>query len=222
MSIFNRHTPYEQLVTEYVDGVLNPAGEVKLRKHLETCKVCAAEVQEQREVRKVLRTQPMVAAPRSFALPYAPQPERATGARLTGLLRTMQVATASAAMVLLAVVGLSITGGPLTNTGTPPGGETVAFTSPSPTPNLSTAEGMADDPKNLLANPPNQESVTRDSAEEPGDARTSADDDTPPSAAQTPGRSPLEWALISSSALTALLALGVVAVSWRGRQAAYR
>jgi len=44
MSIFNRHTAYERLVTEHVDGLLDEAGEAKLRQHLAICASCAVEV----------------------------------------------------------------------------------------------------------------------------------------------------------------------------------
>jgi anti-sigma factor RsiW len=108
MSIFNRHTAYEQLVTEHVDGLLDEAGEAKLRQHLATCASCAVEVREQQAVRTLLTAQPMVAVPRSFALPYAPRQAATDESRETGWLRGMQVATATAALVLVTLVGVNV------------------------------------------------------------------------------------------------------------------
>ena len=105
MSIFSRHTAYERLVTEHVDGVLDTAGEARLQQHLATCESCVVEMREQQAVRSLLRTEALVPTPRSFALPYAPR-QAAGDSRVTAWLRPMQVATATAAVVLVALVVL--------------------------------------------------------------------------------------------------------------------
>ena len=108
MSIFSRHTAYERLVTEHVDGVLDTAGEARLQQHLATCESCVVEMREQQAVRSLLRAEALVPATRSFALSYAPRQAAAGDSRVTAWLRPMQVATATAAVVLVALVGVSV------------------------------------------------------------------------------------------------------------------
>ena len=113
MKLFgNRHSAYEELVSAHLDGQLDAAGEATLEKHLATCESCAIDIREQGAVRDLLRAQPLAVVPRSFALPYAPM--QATDAepgfaeRAGSLLRGMQIATAAAAVVLVALLGASI------------------------------------------------------------------------------------------------------------------
>ena len=116
----NRHSAYKQLVSAHLDGQLDAAGEASLEKHLASCETCAVEIREQSAVRNLLRAQPLVNVPRSFALPYAPtravDPEPGLAARAGSLLRGMQVATATAAVVLVALIGVSIVGPGATDT----------------------------------------------------------------------------------------------------------
>ena len=108
----NRHRAYEELVSARLDGQLDEAGEASLEKHLATCETCATDIREQGALRDLLRAQPLANVPRSFALPYAPMQvadrEPGLGDRAGSLLRGMQIATATAAVVLVALIGVSI------------------------------------------------------------------------------------------------------------------
>ena len=113
----NRHNTYRELVTEHLDGVIDETGAATLRRHLESCSECATELREQSAVRNLLRAEPLVEVPRSFALPCAPRREAAqrasgiigwAGGGMTAALRGMQVATASAALVLVALIALNV------------------------------------------------------------------------------------------------------------------
>ena len=107
MGLFNRHSKYEMLLTEHLDGRLDEAGQAALDRHLETCDTCAVELRELEAITSLLRSEPLVEAPRSFALPYAPR-QAADEPRTVGWLRGMQVATATAAVVLVALVSLQV------------------------------------------------------------------------------------------------------------------
>jgi len=251
MSIFSRHTAYERLVTERVDGVLDTAGEARLQQHLATCESCVVEMREQQAVRSLLRAEALVPAPRSFALPYAPRQAAAGDSRVTAWLRSMQVATATAAVVLVALVGVSVVdqagGGraaeadaqqmaaaienadklePAAAAPEPRAGPPVARNSDGTVPESITSrfapdgpstEGLAADSEDVggglptpedapsLSSPPTQLLFAPDAAAAQADV---ADD----------GRSVLAWALLAASVVTAVLALSVVAVTWRGRR----
>lgn len=249
MSIFSRHTAYERLVTEHVDGVLDTAGEARLQQHLATCESCVVEMREQQAVRSLLRTEALVPTPRSFALPYAPR-QAAGDSRVTAWLRSMQVATATAAVVLVALVGVSLvdqTGGGRTAEADaqqlasatenadklkaavaapePEAGPPVARSSDGTVPESITSgfapdglftEGLAADSEDggELPTPEDAPSLSSPPTEflfAPGAAAAQADvaDDE---------RSVLQWALLAASVVTAVLALSVVAVTWRGRR----
>ena len=239
MSIFSRHTAYERLVTEHVDGVLDTAGEARLQQHLATCEPCVVEMLEQQAVRSLLRAEALVPATRSFALSYAPRQAAAGDSRVTAWLRPMQVATATAAVVLVALVGVSVVdqaGGerapeaaaqqmaaaaPEPETGPP-----VARSSDGAVPESITSgfapdgpftKGLAADsedvgsrlpaPENApsLSSPPTQLLFAPDAAAAQADVTNDE-------------RSVLEWVLLAASMVTAVLALSVVAVTWRGRR----
>jgi hypothetical protein len=252
MSIFSRHTAYERLVTERVDGVLDTAGEARLQQHLATCESCVVEMREQQAVRSLLRAEALVPAPRSFALPYAPRQAAAGDSRVTAWLRSMQVATATAAVVLVALVGVSVVdqagGGRAAEADAqqmasaienadkleaaaaaapePRAGPPVARSSDGTVPESITSGfvpdgpstgGLAADSEDVggglptpedapsLSSPPTQLLFAPDAAAAQADV---ADDE----------RSVLAWALLAASVVTAVLALSVVAVTWRGRR----
>jgi hypothetical protein len=261
MRILNRHTAYEALLTEHVDGVISAADDAKLSKHLVTCADCATDLREQMQVRTLLRAEPLVDIPRSFALPYAPRTadlSEPTG--IAKLLRGMQVATAAAAMILVALVGLSVMDSPtsLTNNRTAasdasaplaasiPESETQKTTADTQSP--AGAEGAALEDQgsfSLTALPPADATLEYAISTEPSldtgltqgiDGALLEPDDTSAlsrapeastapeiafavDAAPTEDRPALEWALLASSAITALLALAVVAATWRTHRA---
>lgn len=217
MSLFNNHARYEALVTEHLDGLLDATGEAKLREHLASCAECAAEVAEQKALLAVLRAEPLVEAPRSFALPYAPRTVEAPVSRVSKLLRSMQVATAAAALVLVFLVGINIVEGP-------------GALEPTDEAAIQQRMDLTLDPKNRDAAPPESDGFGALSGEIPnesesevpvtGFAPASAPEQTfaEPPVDTTPGRSGLEWALIVMSGFTGLLALSVVAFTWIPRR----
>lgn len=262
MNIFsNRHTTYEMLLTEHIDGVISAADDAKLTRHLSTCAACAIDLREQSHIRTLLRAEPLVAAPRSFALPYAPRTaETNAPGGITKLLRSMQMATAAAAMVLIALVGLNVmqtspaavtqtslaeaaapmaesntaldnrfgaTGtaeaagegdGTISTMTAPPTDTQFALEiKPSPGIDVSVTERMSDTGPSSPEGTPETEPLT--SALPDGLAPEPAlAGDTSPTA--TDDRTALEWALLTASLITALLAITVVAATWQSRRPA--
>jgi hypothetical protein len=262
MNIFsNRHSKYEMLLTEHLDGVISADDDARLTRHLSTCRDCAADLREQSQIRTLLRAQPLVAAPRSFALPYAPRTvDTSEPGGITKLLRSMQMATAAAAMVLVALVGLNVmqtsptavtqtsladAAAPMAESSTAPDdrigatatgeateeadGTMTMMAAPStdtqfapsmepfPGIDVGVTERMSDttliSPEVTSKTEPLASVLPGDLASEPALAG-----DTPPTA--TDDRTALEWALLAASLVTALLALSVVAATWRSRRLA--
>lgn len=260
MNIFsNRHSTYEMLLTEHIDGVISAADDAKLTQHLSTCADCAVDLREQSQIRTLLRAEPLVAAPRSFALPYAPRTvDTSEPSGITKLMRSMQMATAAAAMVLVALVGLSVmqtSPAAVTQTSIADAAGSTAESSTAPDESLSFAGAAAtgqDAPPAIESAPPAETQLMFErapaasvdtSVPEQGDGtalvptedaqKTLAsppllpDDfvpqpglagDTAPTADNH--RTALDWALLAASLATALLALAVVAVTWRARRPA--
>ncbi len=98
----------EELLMRCLDGSLDAAGERELSDAARTDPALAREIAELEGVTALLKAQPDVPAPRSFALPYAPRPATANEGR--GLLRWMQTATAATAVLLIALIGADIGG----------------------------------------------------------------------------------------------------------------
>ena len=248
MSIFSRHTAYERLVTEHVDGVLGTAGEARLQQHLATCESCVVEMREQEAVRSLLRTEALVPTPRSFALPYAPRQVAAGDSRVTAWLRSMQVATATAAVVLVALVGVSVVdqvGGGRTAeadaqqlasaietaqklelgaTREPASGSRVAPSSDGTVPK-SMISGLGPDGPSTKGPAADSEIVVGLPTPENAPSLSSPPTEllfAPSEAAAQAGvaddeRSVLKAALLAASVVTAVLALSMVAITWRGR-----
>ncbi|MEX2431046.1 MAG: zf-HC2 domain-containing protein [Dehalococcoidia bacterium] len=233
---FTKHTAYEVLLTEHLDGKLDAAGEADLQAHVETCERCARDLRDMAPLVAVLRSEPMVEAPRSFALPldiahpsqaHAPDVQAAPGGLLRwagasslAMLRSMQVATAAAALLLVALVGLDLSG----------------VMAPEPLENISqlsaSAEGAAADDAGMLRTseaddaevegregqgdvafaPPNPQP---EAGGQPGDMAIPMALSSEPAPGQAEGRSVLEWAKLVLSALTAFLAMGVVGLTWQ-------
>jgi len=106
----NSHRECEELLTEHLDGRLDETRQAKLDAHLVGCKQCRLELRELQALHALLHAQPLAEAPRSFALPYAPRQAEPTRERFS-FLRGMQVATASAAVLLVALIGADLVGG---------------------------------------------------------------------------------------------------------------
>ena len=234
-----RRRRYEELVTRHLDGVLDAAGEGRLQAVLSADPALAAEVRELEAVTAVVRATPMVEAPRSFALPYAPA--RVPAARRTGALSWMQAATATAALLLVTLIGVDLVFAPSAG---PSAGREAPEISAARAEDASAAVPATPTPASLAvqAAPAPDAPLTLEAAPPPPDAPASEDaigngatelagaeaepDErvvafvpepapAPVTPAPAPGRSGLDWAQLGLGLLTALLAMGVALVSWR-------
>jgi len=195
----------------------------------------------------------MVAAPRSFTLPYAPRQVTADDSRVAGWLRGMQVATATAALVLVLVtlvlatlVGVNV----VDPTGdASPSSDAQALSAALEQADMlekAGAEGIpvpeTDGAAPPVARAPESEfSTSAPSGFAPEGVTPEGlipeggvggglfeDGETPMLAAPPTellfapvadnDRSALKWALLAASAITAVLALSVVTVTWRVRR----
>ncbi len=134
----------QEMISSYLDGALRTKEIGKVDFHMASCDVCVQEMDDLRSVIGILRSMPIVPAPRSFAIPvpaataWSPEPSRAwwSPAPMMGL----RVAVAGAAMALAVVFAGDLSGGfgsspsvpiqvgmtestPLITTGTPAGPE---------------------------------------------------------------------------------------------------
>ena len=198
-----RRRRYEELVTRHLDGVLDAAGEARLQDVLDADPALAAEARELEAVTAALRAEPLVEPPRSFALPYAPArvpaPPRPVPLR-PGPLRWMQAATATAALVLVTLIGVDLVVAPA---GEPTGRSEVSELS---------AAAAEQAPAASQAAPPSSDALALDAAVDGLQQRSLAPEPEPAPAA---GRSLLDWAQLGFALATAVLALGVALVSWR-------
>ena len=204
-------------MTQHLDGVLDRAGEARLQEVLDGDPALALEVRELEATTALVRAEPLVEPPRSFALPYAPS--RVPAAPRPRALPWMQAATATAALLLVTLIGVDLVGGPA---GGPAGvSEAPASSAAAPEPSAATAEEA---PVAFQAAPPPSDAPSIDSAAGAGIERAEVEDPTlasRPEAAPAPiatpatGRSALDWAQLGLGLLTALLAAGVALVSWR-------
>ena len=208
-----RRRRYEELMTRHLDGVLDAAGETRLRNILDGDPALAAEAWELEAVTATLRAQPLVELPRSFALPYAPARVPAPGQ--PGAIRWMQAATATAALVLVTLIGVDLVVGP---TGVPLSiSEASELSAATPEASPATAEQA---PPAFQAAPPSDApaidaaagGIELDGSEPPATARSLAPEPAP---APVAGRSAFDWAQLGFALATAVLALGVALVSWR-------
>src|SRR5688500_17687449 len=62
------HAVLNDELNAYLDGELDAARRAEVERHLEVCPVCPGELMELRMARGALRSQPLLRAPRSFAV----------------------------------------------------------------------------------------------------------------------------------------------------------
>ena len=223
-----RRRRYEELVTQHLDGVLDAAGEARLREVLSADPALAVEVRELEAATALLRAEPMVEAPRSFALPYAPasvpEPPR------SGALRWMQAATVTAALVLVTLIGVDLVVAPAGGLEAPESSavtakvDLVAAPAGAPEAPESSAATAEEPPVELQDAAAPSDAPALDSAV--GQAEVPAREGPlgrEPEPVQAPvaepapaaGRAALDWAQLGLGVVTALLAIGVALVSWR-------
>ena len=99
---------YHERLSEYVDGRLDAEEAAKVEARLAEDHDARTEAAELRAVTDLLHRKPMVDAPRSFALPYAPS--RVAGRQRGQGLRALSIATATAALALVLVTSVDIAG----------------------------------------------------------------------------------------------------------------
>ena len=195
------HGRYRELLTARLDGRLDARGQARLQAPLAGCDECRRELNELEATVALLRSTPVAESPRSFALPYAPRQEGAAASReWPGALRGAQMATAAAALFLVAVVTVDLTGtigGGIPRELDPASdGASTSQQMPSAAPEAA-AGGLAPDPA--------------------ADGRMATDEATStfePSA-EASGRTALQWVLGGAALATAALALSVVTATWR-------
>ena len=218
-----RRRRYEELVTQHLDGVLDAAGEARLQEVLDGDPALAVEVRELEAVTALVRAEPLVEPPRSFALPYAPA--RVPAPPRSGALPWMQAATATAALLLVTLIGVDLvaapTGGPVGVSGAPEIGASAPSAAPSEDAPVAFEAVPAPDAP-AIDSAVGGDGIERDVIELPAPARTLTREPEPlPAPVAQPARSPLDWAQLGVGMFTALLAMGVALVSWRaGRRRA--
>ena len=219
--VFDKRRRYEELVTQHLDGVLDRAGEARLQDVLDGDPALALEVRDLEAVTALVRAEPLVEPPRSFALPYAPARVPAVPRPLA--LPWMQAATATAALLLVTLIGIDLVVAPtVAPVGGPAGvSEAPASGAAAPEPSAAAAEEA---PVAFQAAPAPPDAAALDSAVGTGIERAEVEDPTlasrpeafpAPIATPAAGRSALDWAQLGLGLLTALLAAGVALVSWR-------
>ena len=100
------HQQYRELLSEHLDGRLDVDDRRRLEQHLATCDECVRELESLRATVGLLQRVPMIETPRSFQLQETP----AERAPRPALLWSMQLSTAMAAMLLVALVSADLTG----------------------------------------------------------------------------------------------------------------
>ncbi len=215
-----------------LDGSLDAAGERELAGAVRADPALGQEIAELEGVTMLLRAQPDAPAPRSFTLPYAPRPVAASEGR--GLLRWTQAATAATAVLLVAIIGADIGGvgrdaggvpadsaDSMEKVGLASGGMEVSggmdMQSESPTSEAGPI-GASDQSPESMRQESEPSAPAPDAASEAAAAPLAheADDDSElGSDDDTSGLPALRWAQLALGLATALLALGVVALSGR-------
>ena len=108
--IGNKHRRWQQDLSAYLDGQLEPHKREALESHLIQCASCQEELEALRGVVALLHRVPQVPVPRSFTLSQAPARRVWLSA---GYAAPLRYATAAAALLLLAVaIGDLVTGQP--------------------------------------------------------------------------------------------------------------
>ena len=104
MTIVSEHAELNEHLNAYLDGALDPAPLRRLERHLESCELCRADLDQLRLTRDALRALPALRAPRPFTIPVEMAPAAGRPAP-PWLAWTWRLGSfAAAACLLLAVV----------------------------------------------------------------------------------------------------------------------
>src|SRR4051812_28843882 len=74
MTTVSEHAELNEHLNAYLDGALDQATLRRLERHLQTCELCRADLDQLRLTRDALRALPALRAPRPFTVPVAPAP----------------------------------------------------------------------------------------------------------------------------------------------------
>ena len=211
---FRKRDRFDDLLTDAAGGRLDADG----MRRLDELAAQSAERQAARDetlaLARLLRRQPPVPAPRSFALTAPPAPYRAPA-----LPRPLQAMTAAAAFVLVALIAVDFATAPaptlpatapLTATVEDAQGDAPAIESAGALDTATAGEGEAE------AAPLTARSA--DGAD--ADAQAAPGGDALPVQEREPGREwrALDWAVAAAGLATAALALAHLAAAWLARR----
>ena len=109
--LLNRgHRRFQDLLSEYMDDRLDAGAQARLEAHLAGCPECSRDLESLKAAVGLLRSVPQVEVPRSFRLTEAmvspPEP-----APRPILMRSLQLSTAMAVMLLVSLVATDLSGG---------------------------------------------------------------------------------------------------------------
>jgi hypothetical protein len=74
MTTVSEHAELNEHLNAYLDGALDQATLRRLERHLQSCELCRADLDQLRLTRDALRALPALRAPRPFTIPVAPVP----------------------------------------------------------------------------------------------------------------------------------------------------
>ena len=124
------HGRFVGMLSEYIDGELEPGARAALEKHLAGCPTCTEELKSLRATVLMLRRMPEVEAPRSFRLAPASTPTPAPQPERPVFLWAMRVSTALAVVAFTVMVAGNVSG--LWDGGGGDGGRPASAATPEP------------------------------------------------------------------------------------------
>lgn len=214
--LFNRRRRvFEELATEHLDGVLDAQGRERLQRILDDEPSWRTELSELEGATTLLRAMPHEAAPRSFALPYAPAPAQPASAPHG--LRWLQAASATAALLLMALIVTDLAtvepGAPIFSASA----EEERVAPESAAGGSAEMDASGDGSASALA-PESATKIQAATDDESLSIAAALPEAEPGLAENPPGRTFLDWAVTVLGLTTAALALGLVALAWTARR----
>ncbi|MDE2765138.1 MAG: hypothetical protein OXI25_01730 [Chloroflexota bacterium] len=216
--LFRKRDRFDDLLTDAASGRLDADG----MRRLDALAAQNAERQAMRDetlaLADLLRSQPPVPVPRSFALLTLPEPRRAPA-----LPRPLQALTAAAAVVLVALIAVDYATAP--TSGLPATAQlTVAIEGAQDSAPTSESSRAPDDAPAAASEPEARSFAERepeaDSEQPPGSAEAPAPNGAPPAESESAAREwrALDWAVAAAGLATAALALAHLTTAWLARR----